>query len=83
VTACLFQSDRWERTIRIKYDPDADAAYIHLTNVALDPGRDTIEVETPENSTGMVNMDWKDGKLVGIEILNASTLLPEDLLDEA
>jgi uncharacterized protein YuzE len=28
-------------------------------------------------------MDWKDGKLVGIEILSASALLHADLLDEA
>jgi uncharacterized protein YuzE len=28
-------------------------------------------------------MDWRDGKLVGIEILSASSLVHKDLLDEA
>jgi uncharacterized protein YuzE len=28
-------------------------------------------------------MDWRDGKLVGIEILSASTVLHKDLLGEA
>jgi hypothetical protein len=28
-------------------------------------------------------MDWKGGKLVDVEILNASKLLHDDLLDQA
>ena len=68
--------------IRITYDPSVNAAYIYLTGVALEPGRDTIVVETP-TADGELNMDWKDGKLVGIEILNASRLVHRDLLDEA
>jgi hypothetical protein len=32
---------------------------------------------------GFVALDWKDGRLVGIEILDASTRLHHDLLDQA
>ncbi len=60
-----------------------NAAYIYLTGVALEPGRDTFVVETPEDSAGDVNMDWKDGKLVGIEVLNASKVLHKDILGDA
>ena len=31
----------------------------------------------------MVNMDWKDGKIVGLEILGAAALLHPDLLAQA
>ncbi|WP_353320527.1 DUF2283 domain-containing protein [Mycobacterium sp.] len=68
--------------MRITYDTGADAAYIRLTDAALEPGRESLVVETP-TSNGELHLDWKDGKLVGIEVLCASTLLHEDLLGAA
>ena len=69
--------------MRITYDPAADAVYIHLTSGPLTPGRTTLQAPTPPGTTGFIALDWKDGRLVGIEILDASTRLHHDLLEEA
>ena len=69
--------------MRITYDPAADAVYIHLTAQPLAPGRTTIQASMPPGTSGFVALDWKDGRLVGIEILDASTRLHHDLLDQA
>ena len=69
--------------MRITYDPAADAVYIHLTDDPLTPGRATTQASTPPGTEGFVALDWKDGQLVGIEILDASSRLRPDLLDEA
>ena len=69
--------------MRITYDPAADAVYIHLTGVPLTPGRITLQAPTPPGTSAFVALDWKDDRLVGIEILDASSRLRPDLLDEA
>ena len=69
--------------MRISYDPEADAAYIHLTSETLTPGRDSIPCDTPEGTGAWVVMDWKDGKIAGLEVLDASALLHADLLAQA
>jgi len=69
--------------VRITYDPAADAVYIHLTSDPLAPGRTTLQAPTPPGTSGFIALDWKDDRLVGIEILDASTRLHHDLLDQA
>jgi transposase len=69
--------------VRITYDPDADAVYIHLTSQPLTAGRTTIQAEMPPGSDGFIALDWKDGRLVGIEILDATSHLHDDLLQAA
>jgi uncharacterized protein YuzE len=66
--------------MRVTYDPDVDAAKFYLTDADYAPSRQNIECELPAGVEGMVVMDWKDGKLVGIEVLNASAVLPADLI---
>jgi uncharacterized protein YuzE len=61
--------------VRITYDPVADAVYIHLTSGPLAPGRTTLQAPVPPGTSGFVALDWKDGHLVGIEILDASIRL--------
>lgn len=34
------------------FDPEADAAYIHLTDEELMPGRDSVPVDPPEGLRG-------------------------------
>jgi uncharacterized protein YuzE len=69
--------------VRITYDPAADAACIHLTSGPLSSGRTTTtQAPTPPGTGGFVALDWKDGRLVGIEILDASSRLCHDLLDQ-
>ncbi len=69
--------------MRITYDAAADAVYIYLTGDRLTPGRTTIQAGTPSAVEGFIALDWKDGRLVGIEVLDASRRLHPDLLQEA
>jgi uncharacterized protein YuzE len=84
----------WERgrnhSVRITYDHDADAAYIDLSG-ATQPGsgwrghcgRTSIQAVTPPGVPGFVVLDWNDDRLVGIEILDASSRLHHDNLGQA
>jgi hypothetical protein len=38
----------------------------------LMPGRDSVPVVPPAGVAAMVVLDWKDGKIVGLEVLDAS-----------
>jgi uncharacterized protein YuzE len=69
--------------VRITYDPAADAVYIHLTCERLARGRTSIPATPPEGVEAFVVLDWKDDRLVGIEVLDASSRLHPDLLEEA
>ena len=69
--------------MRITYDPDADAAYIYLTGERLTRGRTSIPATAPEGVRAFAVLDWKDDRLAGIEILDASSRLDPDLLEEA
>ena len=72
--------------MRVTYDNKANAAYVYLTDEPLMPGRDTVPCATPGGEPGveaMINLDFKDGKIVGLEVLDASRWLHADLLAEA
>jgi uncharacterized protein YuzE len=69
--------------MRITYDPEVDAAYIYLTDEQLLPGRDSVPVDPPEGMRAYIVLDWKDGKIVGLEVLDATSLLHSDLLAQA
>lgn len=69
--------------MRITYDTKADAAYVYLTGEDLLPGRDSFPCDPPEGVQAFVVLDWRDGKIVGLEVLDASKLLHADLLAEA
>ena len=69
--------------MRITYDSDADAAYIHLGRQTAAAHRATTQAATPDGVDGFVALDWEDGRIVGIEILDASSRLTQDILDEA
>jgi uncharacterized protein YuzE len=69
--------------VRISYDADADAVYIHLDRETGAARRTTTQAATPDGVDGFVALDWEDGRIIGIEILDASRRLSQDLLDEA
>jgi uncharacterized protein YuzE len=69
--------------MRVEYDPQANAAYIYFTDADLAPGRDMVPLDAPSGVQAMLNMDWKDGKIVGLEVLGAAGLLHSDLLAQA
>lgn len=68
--------------MRITCDPAADAAYVYLTGEPLARGRTSIPAEPPEGVQAFIVLDWKDDRLVGIEILDASRRLHPDILEE-
>ena len=72
-----------DRTVRITYDPEVDAAYVYLTDEQLPPGRDSIPVDPPEGIQAGIVLDWKDGKMAGLEVLGAASVLHSDLLARA
>jgi uncharacterized protein YuzE len=69
--------------VRVTFDPEADAACIYLTDELLEPGRDSVPCEAPEGIQTYVVIDWKDGKILGLEVLGASRVLHKDLLSQA
>jgi uncharacterized protein YuzE len=69
--------------VRITYDRAANAAYIHLTDAELEPGRITTAAALPPGVDGFIALDWKDDRLVGIEVLDADERLQPDLLEQA
>jgi uncharacterized protein YuzE len=70
--------------MRVTYDKQANAAYIYIASEIL-PG--SIKCTYTCNTTevgGEINLDFDcQGKLVGIEILNADKKLPMEVLESA
>jgi uncharacterized protein YuzE len=70
--------------MKVQYDPTADAAYIYL-----DPAHEGIRVARtvpcdPTEAGAEINLDFDaDGRLLGIEVLDASRHLASELLDAA
>jgi uncharacterized protein YuzE len=69
--------------MKITYDKSVDAAYIYLTGVT-----DTKVAKTyscnPLEVEGMINLDFdKNGTLIGIEVMDASQKLAEEVLSKA
>lgn len=65
-------------TIVTRYDRQVDAAYIYLTKIA--PGGVARTYTCDDEAVGgTINLDFDhEGRLVGIEVLNATALLPTD-----
>jgi len=65
------------KILNLEYDKEADAAYIALKKLAKGEIKSTIEL----NNNIILDFD-KDKKLVGIEVLNASKVMPEKVLSK-
>ncbi len=64
--------------MKIRYDKSTDAAYIELDIEDGQPIQDHVDGEWP------INVDIsKNGHVMGIEIINASTILSKDLLERS
>ena len=71
----------WIKPLRISYDSAANAAYIQLVDEIPAGGVTRTVCIDPREIPGMVNIDLDDeGRIVGLEVLDASRLLPPDLL---
>lgn len=62
--------------MKFEYDKEADAGYFYL----VDKIGDGEAVKTIELEPDIILDFNKDGKLLGIEVLNASKVLREDVL---
>ena len=70
--------------IRVTYDQKANAAYIYFTEARENSKVSHMYPCDPVEVGGMINIDFdENGRLVGIEVLAASSKLPQDLLDAA
>ena len=70
--------------MKTTYDKNVDAAYIYILD-KIEPGsaKKTYLCD-PLEIGGMINLDFdKDGKLLGVEILDASKFLPQSVLEKA
>ena len=75
-----FRSPHSIRPVRVTYDPTVDAAYIYLADSIRVGEVAHTEPGDPGHAYG-VNLDFaKDGRLLGIEVLDASKRLPETFL---
>lgn len=80
MTGLLHKLLRWEHPLKVSYDADADAAYLDFG--AARRVSHTVEAKiAPHGVFGQINVDVDaEGRVVGLEILGASTILPRSLL---
>ena len=64
--------------MRVTYDADADAAYLYILEDGDSPVATTV---CGEEAAEGINLDFDaEGRLLGIEILDAEARLPANLL---
>lgn len=65
------------------YDPEADAAYLTITQSGALPEQQISGITT-EAMEGEIEIDIdENGKVIGIEFVNASLILPSDFLEKS
>lgn len=71
--------------MRVTFDRTANVAYIYLATFEEPKGQVAkTESVAPAHVQGTVNLDFdKHGRLLGIEVLGATRLLPYESLEEA
>ena len=73
--------------MRVTYDPQVDAAYIYLREIDSGGVKHTVpldDLESNVESVGRLVLDFdEEGRLVGIEALDACEVLPPELLRDA
>jgi uncharacterized protein YuzE len=68
--------------MRVTYDPEVDAAYLYLREPETRKG--TVTSLPVAGAPGTIVLDFDtDGCLFGVEVLDASKLLPSELLEAA
>lgn len=70
--------------VRITYDQKANAAYVYFADPQAHPKVARMYPCDPVEVGGMINLDFdENGCLIGIEVLAASSKLPQYMLDAA
>ncbi|MDR2114027.1 MAG: DUF2283 domain-containing protein [Bifidobacteriaceae bacterium] len=66
------------------FDEQADAAFITFSDTEIEPGGAETTIRTASPGGSEINLDFDSvGRFLGIEILNATELLPASLLAQA
>jgi uncharacterized protein YuzE len=69
--------------MRVTFDRAANAAYIYLREIGSGEVHETVNADGKHNRS-MVNLDFdQKGRLIGIEVLDATRALPQEVLDAA
>ena len=74
----VYNTYELNKIMKITYDKEANAAYISLKDINAGEVKRTVELKEDI----MLDFD-KQGKLIGIEILNASKIMNKEVLAEA
>lgn len=70
--------------VRVTYDKTVDAAYVSFTEPQARAKSARVYPCDPVDVDAMINLDFDEqGRLIGIEVLAASSKLPEYLLQSA
>ncbi|MFG2794629.1 DUF2283 domain-containing protein [Streptomyces sp. NPDC048419] len=70
--------------VTVAYDKTADAAYVHFVPPRARAKSARMHPCDPVEVGGMINLDFDEqGRLIGIEVLAASSKLPKWLLESA
>lgn len=73
--------------MRVTYDPSVDTGYIYLRDIESGGAKHTVPLDSEESgvdSVGRIVLDFDDEeRLIGIEVLDASDVLPPELLRHA
>ncbi|MEU9301700.1 DUF2283 domain-containing protein [Streptomyces sp. NPDC048269] len=70
--------------LKVTYDKTANAAYVHFTDPQVRAKVTRMHPRRPGRRRGMINLDFDEqGHLIGIDVLAASSKLPEYLLQSA
>lgn len=72
-------------TVRLTYDPEANAAYVQLVDTIGD-GEATTQQHSivPPGGQGEIVLDHDaSGRLLGVEVLGADRLLRQEVLESA
>lgn len=70
--------------VEVTYDQKANAAYISFADPQARPKVARMYPCDPVEVGGMINLDFDEsGRLIGIEVLGATSKLPRRLLDAA
>lgn len=69
--------------MRVTFDRSANAAYIYLKDIERGESARQHVVDEP-HTRGMIVLDFDDkGRLIGIDVLDATHALPQEVLDSA
>ncbi len=70
--------------MKLIYDPSVDSEYIQLTDSIYSNQVKNSYPCNPVEVKGEINLDFDESnKLIGIEVMDASKKLPQELLDKA